>query len=271
MDEPGGTVTEVHVPGRPRRRRRGRALMIVVLTLLLLLFLGVVVIDRIGSSYAEGVLAEKVSQQVADQGATSGTPEVEIAGVPFLTQVLSGRYQEIRISLPDFSAPTGTDVTVRMDSLDIRATDVSAPLSALRDGTGEVRAETVTGTGTIDYDVIADATGQPGLTLAEKDGKVVGTAELKISGLQTVELAGTADLSVAKGKVQVRFSDVTAKDVAPNPFVQGQIDSYVKRMTFTVDVPDLPMNLQVQELTPLPEGLRVTFGASDVALAGAGA
>ncbi|GGN78860.1 hypothetical protein GCM10010112_53010 [Actinoplanes lobatus] len=245
--------------------------MIVVLTLLLLLFLGVVVIDRIGSSYAEGVLAEKVSQQVADQGATSGTPEVEIAGVPFLTQVLSGRYQEIRISLPDFSAPTGTDVTVRMDSLDIRATDVSAPLSALRDGTGEVRAETVTGTGTIDYDVIADATGQPGLTLAEKDGKVVGTAELKISGLQTVELAGTADLSVAKGKVQVRFSDVTAKDVAPNPFVQGQIDSYVKRMTFTVDVPDLPMNLQVQELTPLPEGLRVTFGASDVALAGAGA
>ncbi|GGN14944.1 hypothetical protein FHR83_004668 [Actinoplanes campanulatus] len=245
--------------------------MIVVLTLLLLLFLGVVVIDRIGSSYAEGVLAEKVSQQVADQGATSGTPEVEIAGVPFLTQVLAGKYQEIRISLPDFSAPTGTDVTVRMDSLDIRATDVSAPLSALRDGTGDVRAETVTGTGTIDYDVIADATGQPGLTLAEKDGRVVGTAELKISGLQTVELAGTADLSVAKGKVQVRFSDVTAKDVAPNPFVQGQIDSYVKRMTFTVDVPDLPMNLQVQELTPLPEGLRVTFGASDVALAGAGA
>ncbi|GAA0419084.1 hypothetical protein Aca07nite_05310 [Actinoplanes capillaceus] len=245
--------------------------MIVVLTLLLLLFLGVVVIDRIGSSYAEGVLAEKVSQQVADQGATSGTPEVEIAGVPFLTQVLAGRYQEIRISLPDFSAPTGTDVTVRMDSLDIRATDVSAPLSALRDGTGDVRAETVTGTGTIDYDVIADATGQPGLTLAEKDGRVVGTAELKISGLQTVELAGSADLSVAKGKVQVRFSDVTAKDVAPNPFVQGQIDSFVKRMTFTVDVPDLPMNLQVQELTPLPEGLRVTFGASDVALAGAGA
>ncbi|WP_246635058.1 LmeA family phospholipid-binding protein [Actinoplanes hulinensis] len=245
--------------------------MIVVLTLLVLLFLGVVVIDRIGSSYAEGVLAEKVSQQVADQGATSGTPEVEIAGVPFLTQVLAGKYQEIRISLPDFSAPTGTDVTVRMDSLDIRATDVSAPLSALRDGTGDVRAETVTGTGTIDYDVIAEATGQPGLTLAEKDGRVVGTAELKISGLQTVELAGTADLSVAKGRVQVRFSDVTAKDVAPNPFVQGQIDSYVKRMTFTVDVPDLPMNLQVQELTPLPGGLRVTFGASDVALAGAGA
>ncbi|MEV0896782.1 DUF2993 domain-containing protein [Actinoplanes sp. NPDC049802] len=263
-------MTEAQVPGRPRRRR-GRALMFVVLTLLLLLLAGVVVIDRIGASYAEGVLADKVSQQVADQGATSGTPEVAIAGVPFLTQVLSGDYQQIRILLPDFAAPTGTDVTVRMDALDIKATDVSAPLNALRDGTGEVTAKSVTGTGTIDYDLLAEAAGQQGLTLTAKDGKVVGTAQVKISGLQTVELAGTADLSVVKGDVRVRFSDVTAKDVRANPFVQGQIDSYVKRMTFTVDVPDLPMNLQLQELTPLPEGLRVTFGASDVALAAAGA
>jgi hypothetical protein len=262
-------VAEVYGSERPRRRR-GRPLLFVMLSLLLILLVGLVVADRVGASFAENVLAEKVSQEVANQKATSGPPEVTIAGVPFLTQVVAGRYEEIRIELPDFSAPTGTGETIRMDLLDIYARDVSAPLSALRSGQGEVVAGSVTGTGTIGYDLLAGATGQEGVTLGEKDGKVVGTAKFKITQTQSIDLAGTAEVKAANGKVQVRFTDVTARDLPNIPGAQSQINAFAQQMAFEFTVPKLPMNLVVQELQPRPEGLRVTFGASDVSLAAAG-
>jgi hypothetical protein len=262
-------VAEVYGTDRPRRRR-GRKLLFAVLVLLVVLLVGLAVLDRFSNSYAENVLADKVTEEVANQKAESSRPIVTIAGVPFLTQVLAGKYEEIRIELPDFKAQTGTGETIRMDVLDIRARQVTAPLSALRSGQGEVRAGSVTGTGTLDYGLLADATGQEGLQLAEKDGKLVGSGVVKISQTQEIPLSAAADLKVADGRVQVRFSDVTTPGLPDNPLVRTQVNSFVERMAFELDVPKLPMNLVVQELTPLPEGLRVTFGATDVALASAG-
>jgi hypothetical protein len=261
-------VAEVHGTDRPRRRR-GRTLRIVVLTLLVLLIAGVVVLDRFSNSYAENVLADKVATEVANQKAESSRPVVTIAGVPFLTQVLAGKYEEIRIELPDFKAQTGTGETVRMDLLDIYARNVTAPLSALRGG-GDVVADSVTGTGTINYQLLAEATGQKDLKLAEKDGKLVGSGVLTISQTQEIPLTAAADLKVVDGKVQVRFSDVNTPGLPDNPLIRGQIDAFIAQMAFELDVPKLPLNLVVQELQPLPEGLRVTFGASDVNLATAG-
>jgi hypothetical protein len=261
-------VAEVYGSDRPRRRR-GRTLRVVVLALIVLLIAGVVVLDRFSNSYAENVLADKVAQEVANQQAESSRPVVTIAGVPFLSQVVAGKYEEIRIELPDFKAQTGTGETVRMDLLDIRARDVKAPLSALR-GQGDVVAGSVTGTGTLDYQLLADATGQKDLTLAEKDGKLIGSGTVPITQTQGIQLSAAADLKVVNGKVQVRFSDVKTPDLPDNPLVRTQVDSFIQSMAFELDVPKLPMNLVVQELQPLPEGLRVTFGASDVNLAAAG-
>jgi hypothetical protein len=262
-------VAEVYGTDRPRRRR-GRKLLFVVLILLVVLLAGLVVLDRFSNSYAENVLADKVTEEVANQKAESSRPVVTIAGVPFLTQVLAGKYEEIRIELPDFKAQTGTGETIRMDLLDIRARQVTAPLSALRSGQGEVRAGTVTGTGTLDYALLADATGQEGLQLAEKDGKLVGSGVVKISKTQEIPLSAAAELKVVDGKVQVRFSDVTAQGVPDNPLIRTQVNSFVERMAFELDVPKLPLNLVIQELTPLPEGIRVTLGATDVPLAAGG-
>jgi hypothetical protein len=261
-------VAEVYGSDRPRRRR-GRTLRVVVLTLLVFLIVGVVLLDRFSNSYAENVLAEKVATEVANQKAESSRPVVTIAGVPFLTQVLAGKYEEIRIELPDFKAQTGTGETVRMDLLDIRARDVTAPLSALRGG-GDVVAGSVTGTGTINYQLLAEATGQKDLKLAEKDGKLVGSGVVTISQTQEIPLTAAAELKVADGKVQVRFSDVNTPGLPDNPLVRTQVDAFIEQMAFELDVPKLPLNLVVQELQPLPEGLRVTFGASDVNLAAAG-
>jgi hypothetical protein len=252
------------------RRKRGRRLLTVLIVLLLVLLGLLVVADRVGASMAEREIGDQIKQELVAQGLETSPPEVSVGGFPFLTQVLAGKYEEIRIELPDFKAQTGTGETVRMDVLDIRARQVTAPLSSLRSGQGEVRAGSVTGTGTLDYGLLADATGQEGLKLAEKDGKLVGSGVVKISQTQEIPLSAAADLKVNDGRVQVRFSDVTTPGVPDNPLIRTQVDSFVERMAFELDVPKLPMNLVIQELKPLPEGLRVTFGATDVALASAG-
>ena len=63
--------------------------------------------DRVGASYAERAIGDRVAQQVTEQKATSEKPDVTIEGVPFLTQVLAGEYQEIKILLNNFTGPAG--------------------------------------------------------------------------------------------------------------------------------------------------------------------
>ena len=262
-------MAEVYETERPRRRR-GRALLTVVLVLLVLLLVGLVVLDRFGASYAERVLAERVTAEMAKQDSTSGEPDVTIAGVPFLTQVLAGNYQEIRIELPDFAAPTGTGETVRMPLLDIRAKDVRAPLDTVRSGQGDVVAGTVTGTGTVDYAQLAALVGRDGVELSEKDGKLVGSGPLAIPGQKSIRVYGTADLTVADGVVRVRFSDVKAPDLPDAPIVQNLVARFAERLAFDLAVPELPMNLTLREVQALPEGLRITAGAQNVNLSAAG-
>ncbi|WP_229067859.1 DUF2993 domain-containing protein [Actinoplanes sp. DH11] len=234
--------------------------------LLVLLVAGVVVLDRAGAAYAERVLAGRIDDEVRAQNATSGPPEVTIAGVPFLTQVASGDYDEIRIELPDFAAPDGRSGTVNMSLLDIRARDVRAPLNTLRTGQGDVVAGTVTGAGTIGYEELTALVAQDNVKLSEQDGKLIATVQLPIPGQQPLEVTGNTNLTVDNGSLRVRFSEVTSKDLPAFPFLQSMIDA----LAYDVKIPALPLNLVVREVQVLPEGLRVTAGADNVNLSAAG-
>ncbi|MEU4687202.1 DUF2993 domain-containing protein [Actinoplanes sp. NPDC023714] len=238
-----------------------RRLLTVVVVLVLLLIGGAVVLDRVGKSYAERELANRVSGEVAAQNATSGTPDVTIEGFPFLTQVASGDYQEVKIALPDFAAPDGAGGTVRMSLLDISARDVNAPIDTLRNG-GDVIAGTVAGAGTIGYAEITDLVNQDGLKLEEKDGRLLASVQLEIPGQRPIEVTGITNLTVENDAVKVKFSEVTSKDLPAFPFLQGMIDA----LSYDLKIPDLPLNLVVREVQVLPEGLRVTAGAENVNL-----
>ena len=239
--------------------------MITVGVLLLLLLGLLVVADRFGKSVAEQLIGDRVVAQLNDQNATSQEPDVTIAGVPFLTQVLAGKYQEIKILLNDFTGPAGNGKNIKMDQLDIRAEYVKAPLDTIRSGTGDIVASTVTGAGTITYDNLADLIGREGLKLSERDGKLVGTAPIKALG-QTFNASGTANLAVNDGVVSVSFSDVTAEGLPDIPLVRSLIDGFVKQLSVDLKVPALPLGMKVQKVEPTPEGLVVTAGASDVSL-----
>jgi hypothetical protein len=233
----------------------------------LLIIVGIilVVLDRFGASYAERVISDRVAEQVANQKASSDKPDVTIEGVPFLTQVLAGKYQEIKIELRNFSGPAGNDKTLKMPLLDIRAKDVRAPLDTLRSRQGNIVATTVTGAGTIDYAQLTDLIGQKGLTLKESGGKLVGAAPVQALG-QTFNVTGAATVVVKNGVVQVRFSDVTAEGLPDTPLVRNIIDSYVQRLAVDLKVPELPLKLKVQKVQPTSAGLVVAAGASEVPL-----
>jgi hypothetical protein len=258
-------VTEVYGQRRPRRRW-GRRLLITLLVLLVLIGIVLAVLDRFGASYAERMIGDRVAEQVADQKATSDKPDVTVAGVPFLTQVVRGRYQEIKIELRNFAGPAGNGQTIRMPLLDIRAKDVRAPLNTLRTRQGDIIATTVTGAGTVDYATLAELTEREGVKLGEKDGKLAVTAPLDILN-QTVTINGTANLEIADGNVvRVRFDKVTAEGLPNIPLVQNALNNYAKQISVNLQVPALPLDMKVQEVRPTPAGLVVTAGADEVPL-----
>jgi hypothetical protein len=255
-------VAEVYGTPRRPRRRWGRRLSITLIVLLIILGVILVVADRIGVSYAERMIGDKVAEQVASQKATSDQPEVTIEGFPFLTQVAAGKYHEVKIELANFSAPTNGQ-TLKLPLLDVRGQDVRAPLSAIRSG-GSIVATTVTGTGTIDYAQLAKLIGQPGLKLTEKDGKLTGSLPVQLLG-QTFTVSGTAALTVKNGTLQVNVSDVQTGDAPDAAVVRNLINTYVKSLGVSFKLPTLPLRLAVEKLQPEPNGLTFTAGAHNVA------
>jgi hypothetical protein len=262
-------VAGVYETERRPRRRWGRRLLITLIVLLIILGIAAVVLDRVGASIAERMISDKVAEQVANQKATSDKPDVTVEGVPFLTQVLRGNYQEIKIELKNFAGPAGNGKTIQLPVLDIRAKNVKAPLDTLRTGNGDIVATTVTGAGTIGYAALTQLIGQKGLTLSEKNGKLVAAAPVTALG-QTFNVSGEANLAVVNGVVQVRFAHVTAAGLPDVPLVRNLIDSYAQRLALDLKVPALPLKLTVQKVQPTPAGLVVTAGANNVSFNGGG-
>ena len=253
-------------PQRTRPRRRwGRRLLITLIVLLLVVGGGLFAIDRFGASFAERRIADRVAQEVTENGARSAPPEVTIGGVPFVTQVLDGRYKEITILLRDFAGPAGQGKTVTMPLLDIRARDVRAPLDTVRSGNGQITATTVTGTGVLDYPSLAALIERKGVTLGERDGKLTVKGPVEAVG-RTFDVSGTADLTVKGDVVQVRFAQLTAEGLPNIPLVQNLINGYAKQISVDLKVPDLPLQLAVQKVEPRPEGLVFTAAADEVPL-----
>jgi len=256
-------VARAEVDDQPRRRR-GRRWGTGLLVVLLLLGGLLVAADRIGARVAEDRIAAEVEQELAARDARAGGMDVAVEGVPFLTQVLRGRYESVRIRLTELTGPVGGD-TVRVPSLDVRAANVRASLEQLRSGRGEAVAETVDGTATIGYDSVATLLNQPQVQLAERAGRLVVSAPLTLAG-QRYTLSGEAEIRAVDGKIQLRVARLDAPGLPNDPRVQGLITAYAGQFTVTVPLPALPFGLTVREVRALPEGLRVVAQAVDVPL-----
>ncbi|MCF0095986.1 DUF2993 domain-containing protein [Micromonospora sp. MH99] len=262
-------MAQEYPAGEARPRRRGRKLLIGLVVLLLVVGGLLVVADRVAVGVAERLIAERVSQEVSKQGAQSAKPDVEVGGTPFLTQVLNGRYERISITLRDVQASVEGDA-VRLPVLDVDARNVRASIDTLRTGQGDIVADTVNGTGTISYESLAALLNRPGLKLGELGGKLAVTAPVDILG-QKFTVAGTADVTVAEnGKVALRFNNLDAAGLPNLPLARLALNRYAQGISIDVPLPELPFQLAVREVRPLPEGLAVTADAKNVPINSAG-
>lgn len=226
-----------------------RALLVVLLLLAGLALLA----DRV----AVGVAEEKVAEQLAGKGGLVGTPDVDITGFPFLTQVVAGRYEDVRIAMDaeELGQPEGTRAAVTLRG-------VHVPLSsALSGSVREVPVDRIDGTATLSYGLLAAELGSDATVAREGDG-------LRIT--RTVELLGRTLPVTAAGTVALE-GDQLVVDVERAAGAGVELPGFlVDRAGDLLDlrypIPELPFGLQLTGVAPAADGVRVRVEATDAVL-----
>lgn len=225
-----------------------------LITLVVLLGLAVVA-DRVSVSIAE----KKVAQQIQQQGKLAGPPTVDIAGFPFLTQAIAGKYSDVQIALTaaDLHQPPGTSARVSLHG-------VQVPLSDVVSGSVQkIPVDRVDGTATLSYDLLAAQLG--GDTTLARDGN-----GLRLT--KTVRVGGVAFPVSAAGTVRLD-GNVLVVDVQQASGVGVAIPSALVRQVSGVlglryKIPPLPFGLTLTSVAPGDTGVVVTVAASHTVLSG---
>ena len=227
-----------------------RALLVVLLLLAGLTLLA----DRV----AVGLAEDRVAVQLAGKGGLVGTPEVDITGFPFLTQVVGGRYEDVRIALDadELGQPAGTraDVSLR---------GVQVPLRTVLSGSvQEVPVDRIDGTATLAYELLAAELGSDATVAKEGDGlRITRTVEV-LGRTLPVTAAGTVTLDGDQLVVDVEEAAGAGVDI-PDFLVDRVSDLLDLRYT----VPELPFGLQLTSVGPGADGVVVRVEAADTVLA----
>jgi hypothetical protein len=226
-----------------------KALLAVVALLLGLLAL----LDRVSVGYAE----DQVATQLADKGGLQGTPEVDIAGFPFLTQAIGGRYDDVRISLTaeELGQPQGTraDVTLR---------GVEVPLSSVLSGSvREVPVQRVDGTATLSYALLSAQLGGDTTLRREGDGLRI-TRTVDVLG-RTLPLTATGTVTLEGNDLVVDVEDASGAGVEVPGFL---VDRAADLLDLRYPIPALPFGLQLTDVTAADDGVDVRVQATDTVL-----
>ncbi|MEZ0073041.1 DUF2993 domain-containing protein [Planotetraspora sp. GP83] len=218
---------------------------------LILLAILLVVVDRVA---VVGVQRE-IARQIEAKYDLAEPPTVRIEGIPFLTQAISGRYEEIAIGMGPM-----TREGVKLSKIDATLYGVSAPLADLLKNAEKtrIRAERVTGTIVISRETLS-ARAPHGIRVEGDGGDT-----LKVSGNLTVlgrTVPVTADMKLEVVQGGVRLTPASVK-------IAGGISvpSPERLITFTVPVKNLPLNLKITSVKSTPQGLAVEGTATDVPL-----
>src|SRR5690349_14784279 len=146
---------------------RALRILLVVVVILGGLF---VLADRLAVNFAEGEVADKLK---ANEGLAT-TPDVNIKGFPFLTQVAGGSLDDVEVGIKDYDAATGTTgKTIRIDDLkaDMKGVSFSGDYSS-------ATASSATGTATISYaELLKTAKSEPTQVAPGITARIVGLSD----------------------------------------------------------------------------------------------
>lgn len=205
-----------------------RRFLIVLLGLIVLL----VVVDRAGVFIAE----REISTRVRSAYDLPATPHVTVRGIPFLTQLVSGHYQEIDVSIPSAKANG-----VQLRDISARFTGVHASLSLLLgQNHGQITASHATGTALLPYSQV----------------------ERKLpSGVKIAPDGSNLRVSVATPLGTIRG---VARLAVSRSVITATLDN---RFSYPIPVSGLPMHLSVTGVRVTQGGLVVDAAAHNVVFA----
>ncbi|MFJ9997930.1 LmeA family phospholipid-binding protein [Streptomyces werraensis] len=228
-----------------------------------------VIVDRVAVHFAEGEAADRVR---ATEGLAS-TPDVDIRGFPFLTQVLGGSFDEVRVGISDYEAGAGEGGrTIRIADLraDLRGVEFSGDF-------GSAVADSATGTATVAYDeLLRNAKAEPtqvapGITaevVALSDG---GNGKIKVALETTVLGTKLPEPVTVLSSVTVVDGNTVRVRADALPVLGGVeiAESRVRRITdFEQKIDGLPGGISLETVRAAADGVDVTVTGKDVRLAG---
>lgn len=222
----------------------------------LLVLAGLVVgADRVAEEIAE----DQVARVVAERAGLAGAPDLEFEGFPFLTQAVSGRYEDLRVALTgaDLGQPEGTRADVSLQGVQVALSDV------LSGSVQEVPVERVDGTATLSYALLADQLG-PGTTVTRDGDGLRVQRTVEVAGV-SVPLTATGTVSLDGDTLVVDVDEVAGAGVD----VPGRlVDQVGDVLDLRYRIPPLPFGLQVTGVAPADDGVRVRVEATDTVLRG---
>jgi hypothetical protein len=237
--------------------------LLIALGVLVVLF---VAIDRIGVVLAE----DQIASRIATAYNLPTDPGVSITGFPFLTQVVSGNYQQIDVTADEIQTNG-----VTLHDLNVHLTGVHATISQiLGSGSSTVTADRAAGTALVDFATVKQR-------LPHETQVSLGGQNLTVSGIQlspdgkNLKLSGTASYLGASAPVSATAAlsvspsgiTVTPEDAAVAGGLISIPGSAISRLHFTVPLSGLPLHLHVTSVQVTPEGLRVGAAARNVQFA----
>ncbi len=224
--------------------------------MILVLLLGLAVVaDRV----AVGVAEDRVAGEIARQGGLDGTPQVDIAGFPFLTQAVAGRYDDVRVSLTatDLGQPAGTRA-------DVRLRGVHAPLSQVLSGSvRQVPVDRIDGTATLSYELLSRELGD-GTTVVREGDALRITRTVEVLG-RRLPLTATGTITVDGPDLVIDVRDAVGAGVDVPGWLLERADGL---LDLRYPVPELPFGLEVTGVAPGRDGVDVALQARDAVLTG---
>lgn len=223
-------------------------LLIGIVVLLLLIGGGLFIGDRIARSQAQ----QKVAASLQQTFGTAQPPQVTMGGVPFLTQLMSNRYQSIELVA---EGVTTTEVPIQRIVAKLGDVTASKDLSS-------VVAKEASGTATVAWAEVSKKANNLPITFVEPDRvKVEYTAD--VLGVK-VAASVTAKPTVDAAQSAVILSE-PQMNIASVNIPADMTKDLMKNLVKPLPIP-LPGSLKATGGRATAEGMMIDFAGSDVDL-----
>ena len=226
-----------------------RRLLVALVVLAVLL----VVADRVGVLLVE----RAVVRELAGSG-LGVEPSVDIQGVPFLTQAVAGRYDEVVVRAED--VPAGE---VRFAQFEATLEGLLVPLSgALTGDVSSVPVESLEAQALVPYDELARRSRAADVRVEPAGDRVRVTGSVEVLG-RTFSAATVSRVELVGGTVVVTAEEF---DVGSETISEVITRALTGRLDLEVPIQDLPYGLEPTAVDVTPGGILVDAATTDTVI-----